>query len=140
MEKLRTKLRRFFYFLKHKWLSFDNVVLSLAIFFCLIWTYAAINSMARNWMLAENLAKKQYELTILELEVENLNLENQYYSSAEYQELSLRSKMNKKLAGETMVYLPSNSDYAKNKHQNTHQSTPPTKSNLSQWLSFLLGT
>lgn len=139
MEKLKTKLRRFVYFLKNQWLNFDNVVLTLALIFCAVWTYAAINSMSRNWNLSENLTKKQNELKILELEVDSLKLENQYYASEEYQELSVRAKMNKKSSGETMIYLPDNSEYAKNKHQSKEMVVLTEKSNLAKWLSFLLG-
>lgn len=139
MEKLKTKIRRFLYVLKNDWLRLDNVILAAAIVFCLAWTYGAIMSMSRNWELAQILAEKKYELKIAELEVENLELENKYYSSDEYKELSARAKMNKKLPGENLVYLPKNSDYAKNKHKEVAEKKMVEKSNLAQWLAFLLG-
>ena len=139
MEKLKTRFRRFFYSIKHDWLRFDNVVLTVAAVFCLGWTYGAIMSMSRNWELNQTLSDKQYELAILKLEVESLELENRYYSSAEYQELAARAKMNKKNSGENMVYLPNNSESAKNKHKNPIVETKPEKSNFSQWIIFLFG-
>lgn len=139
MEKIKTSLRRFIYFLKHDFFNFENVVFSVAIILCLVWTYGAIESMSRNWVLSETLRKKKNELTMLELEVENLELENVYYSSEEYQELSARVKLNKKLPGETLVYLPKNSDYAKEKHKTKEEKERKEKTVLAQWLSLLLG-
>ena len=49
---------------------------------------------------------RRREKALLELEVETLELENEYYLSAEYQELAARKYQGKMLAGETMVYLP----------------------------------
>ena len=137
MEKARTHLRRVRYNLKHNFFSFENILLFVAIALCLGWTYGAITSMSRNWQLSRTLLEKQYELKILE--VANLEFENKYYASEEYQELSARKKLNKKRAGETMVYLSKNSDEAKNKHQKIEQKSLEKKSNLSEWLAFLFG-
>lgn len=139
MDKLKTRLRRFGYSIKHDWLRFDSIGLLIAVVFCLGWTYGAIMSMSRNWELSQTLANKQYELKRTQLEVESLELENQYYSSQEYQELAARAKMSKKSPGETMIYLPNNTDYAKNKHKTQVTATQPAKSNLAQWVWFLFG-
>ena len=44
-------------------------------------------------------------------------------------------------AGETMIYLPKNSDHAKNKHKEEQKASSAEErpSNFSQWVSFLLG-
>ncbi len=139
MQSILTSLRRFRYNLKNNFFSFENVVLFVAIALCLGWTYGAITSMSRNWQLSRTLLEKEYKLKILELEVSNLELENKYYASEEYQELSARRKLNKKSAGETMIYLPYNSEEAKNKHIEKERKTEPKKSNLSEWMAFLFG-
>ena len=79
---------------------------------------------------------------MLRLEVENSELENEYYKSAEYQELAARTKQNKIMDGETLIYLPDNSKAAKTKHQQNTAITQPedTPSNFSQWLAFLFNT
>lgn len=141
---LKTKFRKAGYWLKHDLLVFDNVVIIVAAICCLIWTWGSISSMTRNWSLAQEVASRQREKALLELEVETLELENEYYLSAEYQELAARKYQGKMLAGETMIYLPENSEAAKNKHQ----SSEPTdvgpavaeSSNFEQWLTFLFGT
>jgi hypothetical protein len=76
----------------------------------------------------------------LELEVDNLAAENAYYQTEEYQELAARLRQNKKLPGETMIYLPDNTEEAKAKHktsEGTINSEPP--SNFEQWINFLFG-
>lgn len=140
---LKTKLRKTGYWLKHDLLVFDNVVIIVAAICCLIWTWGSISSMTRNWALAQEVASRQREKALLELEVETLELENEYYLSAEYQELAARKYQGKMLAGETMIYLPENSETAKNKHKTdaAAAATPAVSemSNFEQWFTFLFG-
>ena len=116
MNNLKTKIRRIKYKLTHG-LSLSQVLVLLFVATCLFWTYRAITSLSRNWQLEQNLISKQREAKLLELEVETLALENQYYASEEYQELAARGKSNKILPGESLVYLPKNSDAARSKHK-----------------------
>lgn len=142
MSGLRSKIRKTVYWLKHDLFVFDNVILIVAFIFCLIWTYGSISSMSRNWTLAQELMNRQREKTLLELEVETLTLENEYYLSTEYQELSARKYQGKKLPGETMVYLPENSATAK-QQDGADKSESVTNieemSNFQQWMAFLFG-
>lgn len=142
MGNFQTKIRRFRYWLKHDLLVFDNVVLLIALIFCLAWTWGSISAMSRNWSLAQEIQNRRRELALLELEVETLELENEYYASAEYQELAARKYQNKLLPGETLVYLPENSFAARTKHStNTDLSSFESEtSNIEQWLKFLFGS
>lgn len=139
--KAEAKMRRASYKMTHDLFSFENVVLFIAIVLCISWTWRAISSMSRNWELAQRLATREKDLAISSLEVSNLEAENEYYKTAEYQELSARKRQNKKLSGETMIYLPNNSESAKTKHQDIEETIKeedePT--NLEQWISFLFG-
>ncbi len=143
MNDFQTKKRRVQYWLKHNLLVFDNIILFIALALCLIWTWGTISSMSRNWSLAQELSSKQREKALLELEVETLELENEYYLSEEYQDYAARKYQNKISPGETMVYLPDNSEVAKNKHADQNQLTaeiaPEEASNFSQWMKFLFG-
>lgn len=136
----KIKLRRLSYFLKHDFLSVERIALMIAFIFCIAWTWGAISSMSRNWELEQRVEARQRELTLLKLEVENLELENRYFASEEYQELAARRQQNKKFPGETLVYLSKNSPAAKIKHAKKEAKpifeTPP---NLKQWISFLFG-
>lgn len=143
MTELKTKLRKTHYSLKHDFFTFDNVILLVAAIFCLVWTWGSISSMTRNWSLAQELMSREREKALLELEVETLELENEYYASAEYKELAARKYQGKMLPGETMVYLPKNSDAAKSKHSDDAGALvalPIDKmSNFEQWMAFLFG-
>ena len=123
--------------------NFLTHLLALAIpAFILAWLVGSIDSMSRNWTLEQRIAERTRELEVLQLEVENLEIENKYRASDEYQELAARRLQNKKLPGETLVLLPDNTNSAKSKYPT------PTKdevveaaeaSNFDQWLSYLFG-
>lgn len=145
MSEFKTKIRKAQYWIKNELFTYERVVLVVAATCCLAWTWGSIDAMTRNWSLAQELMSRQREKAILELEVETLELENEYYQSREYQELAARKYQSKMLAGETMVYLPDNSETAKNKHKTAPADSAEsniattTMSNVEQWLAFLFG-
>ncbi len=143
MTELQTRLRKAQYWLKHELFTFEHVILAVAAIFCLVWTWGSIDAMSRNWSLAQELMGRQREKALLELEVETLELENEYYRSYEYQELAARKYQGKMLPGETMIYLPDNSEAARTKHKTTSADettiATTTMNNLEQWLAFLFG-
>ena len=53
------KYRRLVYKLRHDYFSVENVVLVLAVFLCLMWTYQSITAMSRNWSLTERLTAEK---------------------------------------------------------------------------------
>lgn len=128
---------------QRKIFSFDNILVFIAAGCCLMWTWGSISAMTRNWTLSQELIEREHEKALLELEVETLELENEYYHSNEYKELSARKYQNKKLPGETMIYLPANSDAAKSKHDDSNSSDAavdtPQLANFEQWMAFLFG-
>ena len=137
MTSLKTFFRRIIFKLKHEYFTFDNILLLVAVIFCIYWTYCSIASMSRNWKLAQTIETRKKELALLELEVETMELENEYYRSTEYKELSARAKQNKKLEGENLVYLSENSTEAKSKTYEKPKLEEKEPSNFSQWMSFL---
>ena len=97
--------------------------------------------MSRNWELEQRLVAKRYERDILQLEIESLELENKYYASEEYQELAARARQNKIGEGETLIYLPDNSDYAKHKHDGVKiEEEVEEPANYEQWFTFIFGS
>lgn len=142
MGELVNKIRKMKFKLSHDFFSVENIVLVIAIAMCLMWTYQSIEAMSRNWELVEklNISNKTLELT--KLEVEMAQLENEYYSSDEYKELNARKFANKQLPGERMVYLPDNTEVAKNKHAKIESEIAKTSekemSNFEKWMVYLL--
>ena len=139
MIDLGVKLRRLKYKLKHDFLTIENAVFVLAVFMCLTWTYQSIKAMTRNFELTERLNKERKSLELLAVEVEASELENEYISSVEYQELLARKNANKQLAGEHMVYLPENSEEAKSKHKVVvEKKEEKDYSNFEKWIMYLM--
>jgi len=137
VKKISLKINRLIYRVKHSF-SPENIVLIIAVCLCLFWSYQSIASMSRNWTLSELLNSEKVELELTKLEVEAAELENDYYKTEEYQEIAARKYANKQLSGEHLVYLPSNSETAKNKHQDTNSSLVAKEySNFEKWLFFL---
>ncbi|MBQ6414072.1 hypothetical protein IJI28_00395 [Candidatus Saccharibacteria bacterium] len=139
MNKIKTWVRRVRYYLKHDYLTIENVVLLFAIILCLVWTYQSVKAMSRNWELSEKLTAERKELELLTVETEAAELENEYYRSNEYQELMARKYLDKQLPGEKMVVLPENSDNARNKHKEVEQVIEEKEdySNFEKWMRFL---
>lgn len=141
MNKIKTWVRRFRYYLKHDFLTVENVVLMFAIILCLVWTYQSIASMSRNWELSEKLTSEKKELELIKIEAETKELENQYYQSSEYQELLARKHMDKQAPGEKMVVMPENSEEAKNKHKTIEEEVTEKEkedySNFEKWMKYL---
>ena len=141
MNKLKTWVRRVKFWLKHDFLTVENVVLMFAIVLCLVWTYQSITAMSRNWELSEKLTAERKELELATIEVEAAELENEYYKSEEYQELVARKTLDKQMPGEHMVVMPANSEEAKNKHQEAAAQQVATetieRSNFEKWMMFL---
>lgn len=137
--KLRLRYRQFKYHLKNDFFSTENIILVVAIFLCALWTYQSIVSMSRNWTLHEELSSIEKERDLLSLEIESMELENAYYSSAEYQEIAARKYLDKQLPGEKMVPLPANSETAKNKHvvKTVSKVQEQDISNFEKWMRFI---
>ncbi len=139
LEKVNTFFRRIRFFAKKDIFTLNNIILFVAIILCLIWTCGAIDSMSRNWQLEEKLKTRKLEAAKLKVEVETLELEQEYYQTEEYKELMARIKSNKMQPGETMVIMPKNSESAINRHTETTPEMTTPRSNFSQWLDFLFG-
>ena len=139
MSEFQTRLRKFRYSFRHEFLTIENVILILAIVLCLNWTYRSIEAMSRNWELSERLNSTRKSLELKKLEIETAELENSYYETEEYQELAARKFANKQLEGEHMVYLPENSEEARNKHTETVAVVKEEVeySNFEKWMMYL---
>ena len=138
MNGIKTALRKLKYRLKHGFFSIENVVLLIAIVMCLTWTYQSIEAMSRNWELTDRLNTDKKSLELLKVEVEAAELENEYYTTNEYQELAARRLANKQLPGENMVALPENSEVAKNKHKVVAVAKEEKEySNVEKWWMYL---
>ena len=129
--KIKIDFKHFFHTIK----ATDLIVITLTII-GLLFTFGTIDRLATNWRLQETYHQTAKQLELLELEVETLELDNEYYKTTEYQELAARRLANKKFPGENLVALPDNSDVAKSKHSVSQLLTAPEYTNLQKWQMF----
>ena len=139
MEKIKTQLRRFRYNMKKDYLTVHTIATAAAVILGLVFTYNAVTATTRNWQLEQKLREIQLEQSKLDIEVDTLKFEQQYYKTEEYLEIMARSKQGKMLEGETMVVLPANSEKAINKYTEKDNPSNKKRSNLEEWLDFLFG-
>lgn len=137
------RYRRLAYYVKHRYMTLNNVVIAIAAVVAIAWAWGSVSMMQRNYQLQRRVDDKQRELTITELEVQTLEYQKRYYASAEYQELSARENLGLANPGEKVLNLPPNTDWAKNYDNTSSTQTASTArvkpSNPEQWIDFLLG-
>ena len=136
----RTTLRKFIYRLQHDYLTVNNIVILVAFLIVASFIWGSLSAMQNNYTLQRNVDYKQRQLEVARLQTENLQLQQQYYRTAEYQELALRDSLGLALPGEHQLILPVNSAAAI-AADNTQLAvtTPVTTTNLEQWVNFLFG-
>lgn len=119
----------------HFW-TVSRLVLMVVIVAVAVWMAMVIQVLNNNYKLQRQVDNAKLDSQMLELENQNLRLEQLYYRTDEYMELSARSLLGKALPGEHLVVLPRASHAGKAKRSG---SAVVTKSNFDQWLDFLFG-
>lgn len=114
----------------------SRLVLMVVIAAVAVWMAMVIQVLNNNYKLQRQVDNAKLDSQMLELENQNLRLEQLYYRTDEYMELSARSLLGKALPGEHLVVLPRVSHASKVKRSG---GAVVTKSNFDQWLDFLFG-
>jgi cell division protein FtsB len=118
-----------------KHLTLNNIVLIIALMLALSWAWSTINVLSKNYDLERQVEQARLDTEIMGLQNENLELEQTYYKTNEYLELSARKLLNKAQPGEHLVMLP-----RVEATSTTPTATPVVeKSNFEQWVDFLFG-
>jgi len=142
----KIQLRKFIYAIRHKLLTFNNLVILVAFLIAAGWVWGSLQVMQRNYTLQKEVDYKKRQLQLVELQKDSLQLQNRYYTTNEYKELALRDSLGLVMPGEKVLILPDNT--AAVKAADTAASTSKTSSapvvqdktsNLEQWLNFLFG-
>lgn len=114
----------------------SRLVLMVVIAAVAVWMAMVIQVLNNNYKLQRQVDNAKLDSQMLELENQNLRLEQLYYRTDEYMELSARSLLGKALPGEHLVVLPRVLHASKAKRSG---GAVVTKSNFDQWLDFLFG-
>lgn len=142
MQKIN--IRKFIYHVRHKYLTFNNLVIMTAFLIALGWVWGSLQVMQRNYGLQKEVDYKRRQLQLAELQKDSLELQQRYYQTNEYKELAARESLGLVMPGEKVLILPENSAAAKKSDTKTSgsntQVVPQDKtSNMEQWLNFLFG-
>lgn len=137
-------IRKTYYLIRHRYLTMNNVVMTIALIVGIGWAWASVGAMQRNYDLQKEVDDKARHQKLLELETQALAFEQKYYRTTEYQELAVRERLNLVAPGEKMVLLPPNSEAA-TRADALMAETPKVytseteSSNFQQWMNFLFG-
>jgi hypothetical protein len=138
----KINIRKFYYHLRHRYLTMNNVVIGVALVIGAGWAWGSIGMMQRNYDLQKTLDSKARQQTLADLETQALEYQQKYYQSTEFKELSARKYLGLANPGEKVLILPPNTAAAKNASSALTKPTvkkldPP--SNIEQWTNFLFG-
>ncbi len=142
MQKIH--IRKFIYNIRHKYLTFNNLVILTAFLIAAGWVWGSLQVMQRNYGLQKEVDYKKRQLQLAELQKDSLELQKRYYETNEYKELAARESLGLVMPGEKVLILPKNSEIAKQADaekvkRNTVAVTTDKTSNMEQWLNFLFG-
>ena len=137
-------IRKTYYLIRHRYLTMNNVVMTVALLVGIGWAWASVGAMQRNYDLQKEVDDKARHQKLLELETQALTFEQKYYQTTEYQELAVRERLNLAAPGEKMVLLPPNSQTAVQADAlmseiPENRTRPAESSNFQQWMNFLFG-
>lgn len=136
--KIKTKIRRFKYRVKHDYLTLNNVVMVVGAAIALSWAWGSINAMQKNYALQQELNLKQRDKLMAEIEFQTLEFEQKYLKSHEFQEIAARDKLGLADPGEHVLFLPESSS-AQAEPALDDRSDDVPDSNFRQWANFLFG-
>jgi hypothetical protein len=131
---------RLYYRIKNQYLTLNNIVIAVAFMIAAGWVWGSLSVMQRNYTLQQTLSRKNQELQLADLETTNLKLEQEYYKTAEYQELAARERLGKALPGEKLLVLPKQTAPEPTKTPTNQPKAPVERpSNFDQWMNFFFG-
>jgi len=136
----KINIKKVIYNLRWRYLTLNNVVLSVAFIIGANWAWGSIEMMQRNYSLQRTLDLKQREQTLAELENATLIFEKRYHESDEYKELAVREYLGLAEPEEKVLILPHSIPSA-----GLEEGSKPLKpvdqspSNVKQWMDFLSG-
>ena len=134
-------IRKIIYKLRHKYLTFNNVIILAAFIIAAGWVWGSLEVMQRNYSLQREVDAKRRQLELVELQRDSLELQKRFYETDEFRELEARESLGLVMPGEKILILPKNSEAAKAADETVQVAVVarPTVSNFEQWLNFLFG-
>lgn len=120
--------------------NLNNGVLVVALLLAMGWVWSTVDAINRNFKLQRQVDDLQQQIAVQELKNKSAELQNKYYASDEFLELSARERLNKAAPGEKVLILPKNTVSSKDEVAEVQTVTPVAeRSNFDQWMYFLFG-
>ncbi|HSE60988.1 MAG TPA: septum formation initiator family protein [Candidatus Saccharimonadales bacterium] len=121
-------------------MTINNGVLLVAVLIGSSWAWSTIEAIQRNFKLQQQVDSLAQQIAVQELENKSQSLQNQYYQSPEYLELSARERLGKAAPDEKLIMLPPNKVPVTAEEELQSSESPITsRSNFAQWMYFLFG-
>ncbi len=119
-------------------LTLNNGVLLAALLIGASWVWSTVAAIQRNFELQQQVDVLAQQIAVQELENKSQALQNKYYATNEYLELSARERLGKAAPGEKLLILPPNTVGTVPEEQNVAPESPiASRSNFAQWIYFL---
>src|SRR5215212_185850 len=119
-------------------LTLNNGVLAVATLITLSWIWGTVQAIEKNFVLAQQKEDLVQQISLHQLENQNLQYQQAYYHSAEFLDLNARERFDKAAPGEKEIILPPNT-VASPPAKTTAAAPVTQQGNLQQWLYFLFG-
>jgi cell division protein FtsB len=122
-------------------ITINNGVLFIALLIGFSWMWSTVEAIQRNFKLQQQVDAMSQQNAVQELENKSQALQNKYYQSPEYMELSARERLNKSAPGEHVIILPQNTVKPAPESDIAVVTEEPitARSNFAQWMYFLFG-
>lgn len=116
----------------------DVIVAVVVILVAVLFVWRSASLLGRNYDLEKQIQYSALENEMQEIENETMLLQQAYYKTDEYLELSARGKMNKALPGERLVILPETKPIEKTETGTVKYIDE--RSNFEKWVEFFLAS
>ena len=137
---MEVKIRRFVNNHIRPHLTLNNGVLLVALLIGSTWVWSTVAAIQRNFQLQQQVDLLAQQIAVQELENKSQALQNKYYQTNEYMELSARERLGKASPGEKLLILPPNNVKAEPEEDLQAEAPVANRSNFAQWMYFLFGT
>jgi cell division protein FtsB len=144
---MKSKIQNYYKLLKDQIAKFGDIKFTGQIVFLIIVllvTWSGINAIQSNYSLQQQVSRIQQENQVAQLENSTIALQNQYYKSQQYLDLSARQNFGLAKPGETELLVPKNvalsytSSPPNYSAPNLTTSTIKSQSNYLTWIDFFL--
>ncbi len=120
-------------------IRFSGQVVFIILVILVFWS--GIRSIQQNYQLQKEVNQINQQNIILKLQNNNIILQNDYYSSSQYQEIVARENLGLGYPGETEILIPDNIalKYGPKPLTTNSNNRQTNNTNFSDWMNFFFG-